>query len=604
MKVQVPPPQQIGIGAAARILALRRRDVVVLVALAVIYAILEGFGVGMLLPLLQYIEDPTSMTQSAGGVWGVLVAALGFLGLPANLLTLLLLAFIPILLRQLVYFVNASYSAAVQKRAAVHLRSQGFSAIAHGDLSFVVAEGEGNLVSLLSAQVHRGVAAVFQFLQLVAAGLLICMYVLVLLWASWLLGIVAVAAMLLISTVVRGSIKRSREYGARLSQSSNDLYSVIGERVSAVRIIKMRGQEDIETARVTKVVERFEDAQVRLSISKAAVEVTVDPLLMLALFIIIYVGVEWLGITLASLGVFLFVLLRLNQKAKELNVARQMLSAYVDSLEFVRATIERAQTSRQLRGGTRTFDGIQDSIKFDRVGFSYSDGGSSRRVLDDVSLTIRKGSMTAFVGRSGAGKSTLVDLIPRLRDAASGRVLMDGVDVREFKLRSLRRSIGFMTQDPLLFSDSVRGNLTYGLEREASDKEIESALRRSYCEEFVAELPKGLDTELGDRAARLSGGQRQRLSLARALLQDPDILILDEPTSALDSESEEYIQRALEMLRGQKTIVIIAHRLSTVQACDQIVVMDAGRVVQQGLHDNLLAEDGPYRRLFERQLRA
>jgi subfamily B ATP-binding cassette protein MsbA len=235
------------------------------------------------------------------------------------------------------------------------------------------------------------------------------------------------------------------------------------------------------------------------------------------------------------------------------------------------------------------------------VSFAYSDE-TEELVLKGVDLEIPCRSQTAIVGKSGAGKSTLVDLIPRLRDPNEGRILFDGRPVQEFDLRTLRRSIGFMTQDALLFNDTVFNNLVYGLERDPTDDEIEGALKASFCTKFVKNMPNGLETNIGDRGVRLSGGERQRLALARVFLQDPEILILDEPTSALDSESEKYIQRALDSVRHRKTLIVIAHRLSTVQRSDQIVVLDHGVIEERGTHADLLAAEGAYRKLFDFQI--
>jgi subfamily B ATP-binding cassette protein MsbA len=264
--------------------------------------------------------------------------------------------------------------------------------------------------------------------------------------------------------------------------------------------------------------------------------------------------------------------------------------------------VDRAKESRLIRSGERPFEGLKQGIEFRNVSFSYQDEEGSELVLKDINLEIPRGHQIALVGRSGAGKSTLVDLLPRLREATSGDVLYDGVPISEFDLRGLRRSIGFMTQDALLFNDTIYNNLIYGLERTPTDDEIQVALAQAFCADFVAELPDGMSTNVGDRGVRLSGGQRQRLSLARVFLQDPDILILDEPTSALDSESEEYIQRALATVHGKKTLIVIAHRLSTVQRSDEILVLDKGVILERGTHADLLKEGGAYRRLFELQI--
>jgi ABC-type multidrug transport system fused ATPase/permease subunit len=582
------------------LLSVPRKRIVMLVGLAVTLAFLEGIGVGLLNPVLQYVQYGN--TDNVNGIFGTLLLDLiAALGLPEDLLTLLVFAFIPVLLRQVVYLAYAWATARVQQGAATRMRADGFGALVNGDLAFIGQEGLGNLVSALTAQVQRGSMAITTFLQQISVGLIIVMYVLVLMVLDWRLAIMAVGAIAIISYLVRGAVTRSRALGAEMVQRNNETYSVVGERVAAVRLIKMLGQEPAETHKVREVVRRLADAQVRIAIFSGIVEVTIDPLLMFTVFAIVYVGSTYLHADLATLGLFLFILLRLNQKAKDFNGGRQSLSALIDSLLHVRDVIDRAKTSRQIRGGKVKFTGVQESIRFEDVSFAYADE-TEELVLKGVNLEIPARSQTAIVGRSGAGKSTLVDLIPRLRDVNAGRILFDGQAIQDFDLRLLRRSVGFMTQDAILFDDTIYNNLVYGLDREPSMEEVEQALASGYCSQFVYDLPNGLETRVGDRGTRLSGGQRQRLSLARVFLQDPDILILDEPTSALDSESEEFIQKALESMRHRKTLIVIAHRLSTVQRSDQIVVLDRGVIVERGAHAELLEAEGAYHRLFDLQI--
>jgi len=347
-------------------------------------------------------------------------------------------------------------------------------------------------------------------------------------------------------------------------------------------------------------------ANVQIALSQARIEVSVDPGLMLGAFIVLFVGIQHLNMSLAGLGVFLFVLLRLNAKAKEFSTGRQTMSSFLESLLFVERTTREAREARHIVSGPRIFTYLAREIRFEDVAFAYKpdDERSTEpeAVLAEVSATLPARKTTAIVGRSGAGKSTLVELIPRLKDATGGRVLLDGIDVREFDLRTLRRRIGYMTQEATLFNDTVYGNLVYGLERTPTDAEVRAALDGSFASRFVDAMADGLQTHIGDRGVRLSGGERQRLGLARVLLQDPDILILDEPTSALDSESEIFIQEALDRVRDTKTIIVIAHRLSTVMKADQILLIDGGHIAERGSHAELLAMDGAYRRLFESQL--
>jgi subfamily B ATP-binding cassette protein MsbA len=237
-------------------------------------------------------------------------------------------------------------------------------------------------------------------------------------------------------------------------------------------------------------------------------------------------------------------------------------------------------------------------IAFERVGFAYREGEPA---LYDVSFAVPKGSLLALVGPSGSGKSTIVDLLVRFYDVSDGRILVDGLDVRRLRLRDLRGLMGIVSQDTVLFHDSVRANIAYG-RPDATDAEVEAAARAAHAHEFVSRLPRGYDTVVGERGVQLSGGQRQRIAIARALLTDPPILVLDEATSSLDSESERVIQDAIEKLLVGRTVFVIAHRLSTVQRADQILVVDGGRIVERGTHASLLALGGTYRRLHDLQL--
>jgi subfamily B ATP-binding cassette protein MsbA len=238
------------------------------------------------------------------------------------------------------------------------------------------------------------------------------------------------------------------------------------------------------------------------------------------------------------------------------------------------------------------------------VGFSYEGTASGAEpVLADVSFEARKGEVVALVGPSGAGKSTLVDLIPRFYEPTAGRILLDGVDTREIRLDALRALTGIVSQDTVLFNDTVRMNIAYGAPGRYSDEQIAAAARAANAHRFIAELPEGYDTVLGERGTRLSGGQRQRLAIARALLVDPPILILDEATSALDTESERLVQEAIDRLLAGRTVFVIAHRLSTVEHADQILVLDRGRIVERGTHAELIAQHGAYWRLHSLQFR-
>jgi subfamily B ATP-binding cassette protein MsbA len=280
--------------------------------------------------------------------------------------------------------------------------------------------------------------------------------------------------------------------------------------------------------------------------------------------------------------------------------ARRLVSA-TNSLHQASAPLDRIDdllSQAKEQGGAVSLEGFSREIVFDNISFRYE--GKDDDALDSVSLTVRKGEIIALVGRSGAGKTTFVDLIPRFYLPGEGRILVDGVDIATVTLKSLRSLIGIVSQDVILFNDTVRANIVYG-NPSASDEDVYKAAKAAYAHDFITEFPNGYDTVVGERGVRLSGGQKQRLSIARAILKNPPILILDEATSSLDTASEIMVQRALENLMSDRTAIVIAHRLSTVRRANRIIVMERGRIVEAGSHDELLAAGGIYRKLYNLQ---
>jgi subfamily B ATP-binding cassette protein MsbA len=250
--------------------------------------------------------------------------------------------------------------------------------------------------------------------------------------------------------------------------------------------------------------------------------------------------------------------------------------------------------------GERSIESLENTIQFDNVSFRYPSG--QRRALKNISLTIHKGELVAIVGKSGSGKTTLINMLPRFYCPDTGRILIDNVDISTATFRSLRSLFGIVSQDVILFNDSVYANISYG-NIHANKNEVIAAAKAAYADEFILELPHGYETEVGEKGLRLSGGQRQRVSIARAILKNPPVLILDEATSSLDTESEMKIQHALEHLISNRTTVVIAHRLSTVLKADRIIVMDGGKIIETGTHNGLLAEKGHYQKLYDLQFR-
>jgi subfamily B ATP-binding cassette protein MsbA len=320
---------------------------------------------------------------------------------------------------------------------------------------------------------------------------------------------------------------------------------------------------------------------------------------------VVAVTVLWLGArevlfagTLdgGTLITFMVLVMRLLPPLKQISQAPTTAQLSLAAAERLFEVLDEP-TEAQRDSGTLLANGLDESIQFHDVSFAYE----HNPVLEDVSFVARRGDVVALVGASGAGKSTLVDLIPRFIEPTTGRITLDGVDTRDIRLPSLRALTGIVSQDTVLFNDTVHANIAYGAGDSYAHEQIQAAARAANAHEFVMELPEGYDTLLGERGTRLSGGQRQRLAIARALLTDPPILILDEATSALDSESERLVQEAIERLLRGRTVFVIAHRLSTVVRATQILVLDRGRIVERGTHDELLRARGTYARLYALQ---
>jgi subfamily B ATP-binding cassette protein MsbA len=391
--------------------------------------------------------------------------------------------------------------------------------------------------------------------------------------------------------------KRLKRVSMRTQERISEMTELLSESFSGNKIIKSFCREEDESRRFS---EKNQDFYRELMRSQRIIEATSLMMEFVGGFGIAFI--LWYGGRLVIQGAmtagdffsFLAAIFLIYTPARRLVAANNALQQATAPLE----RIDRLLAEETEGGGGAELDGFRNEIVFDRVSFRYE--GTDEDALDSVSLTVRKGEIIALVGRSGAGKTTLVDLIPRFYSPAAGKISIDNVDLSSVTLKSLRSLVGIVSQDVILFNDTVRANIAYG-KPESSEEELVGAANAAYAHEFILQLPDGYDTVVGERGVRLSGGQKQRLSIARAILKNPPILILDEATSSLDTASEIMVQRALENLMNDRTAFVIAHRLSTVRRANRIIVMDKGKIVESGSHEELLASNGIYKRLYSLQ---
>lgn len=419
-------------------------------------------------------------------------------------------------------------------------------------------------------------------------------------YLNWQLTLVSLVIMPLVLVAMRYFSRRMRRLSRALLASYGDMAQSLQEAAEGHRVIKIQGTQDHEIERFHKDTEKFRGLNMRIAAAGEVLMPLVQLIAALALAVVVGLAVHQSYRDATSVGAFvsfITAMLMLLAPAKRLAGISMPLQRGLASAESVFALLDEAGEPDT---GTRRLANGRGAIEVRNVSFAYP--GTERPALDDISFVVEPGQMVAVVGASGSGKTTLLNLLVRFYDVAAGRIRIDGVDIRELTLDSLRAQFALVSQDIFLFNDSVAANIAYGAGK-ADASAIRRAADAAYASGFIDTLPDGFATLIGDKGIRLSGGQRQRLAIARAVLKRAPILLLDEATSALDSESERYVQLAIESLAGVSTTLVIAHRLSTVRRADRILVMAHGRIVEEGTHEELLALGGEYRKLYEIQLR-
>ena len=516
-----------------------------------------------------------------------------------NRLVLIILA--TVVAKNVFVWISGQFGARLQEYVTRDLRNDFYAHLERLPMGFFMRTPVGQLITRVLTDTQMTKQLITQIVtQTIQNVALVAVYLTTMVLISTRLTLVALVAAPLVIGLLQPLLRKLRSRYRRLGNQYGDMTSVVQETVSGVRLVKSASAEAYEEDRFREASNRYSTGMVRVSrLALLAQPITEVAGTIAAMLVLWYGGRMVLvdrSLTGAELVTFLVFVMRLLQPLKQISqiptTAQSSLAAADRLFEVIDLPTE-AQRDR----GTRTDPHFRDSIVFDDVTFAYED----EPVLSNVSFTAHRGEVIALVGPSGAGKSTLVDLIPRFYEPTAGRILLDGVDTREYRLEKLRALTGIVSQDTVLFNDTVKRNIAYGAGDRFSQSQIEAAARAANAHQFITELPEGYDTILGERGTRLSGGQRQRLAIARALLTDPPILILDEATSALDTESERLVQQAIDRLLEGRTVFVIAHRLSTVVSASQILVLDRGRIVERGTHGTLVNQGGMYSRLHALQ---
>lgn len=564
-----------------------------------------SLGTVLLADLLQFMLDSLNGTRDAGR--GILSAMIRYsfphadTGQVAFARTAVPIAIVVLaLLRSLGFFMGTYFMNHVSRNLVHDLRCQLFSRMLAAPSTYFDRHSQGVLISRITFNVEQVTGAATKASKvLVRESLTVFALLAYMLYLNWRLCLVFMAVAPVIALVVGNVGRRFRRYSRRIQTSMGQVTQVSSETVGGYREIRLFGGQQQQHSRFQAASEYNRNQSLKMALADAISTPVIQTLLALAMAALVWFALDpdvLAGFSAGALVAFLTAAGQVGKPVRQLSEVQGMLQSGLAAADDIFHQLDQPPEPDH---GTFITPRARGEIACSHLSFSYP--GSEQRALEDFSLEIEPGQTVALVGRSGSGKSTLVQLLARFYAPQSGRILLDGVPIEQYTLASLREQLAIVSQHAPLFRDTVYNNIAFGAQSARSQTQVMQAAEAAHAIEFITRLSHGFDTILGDDGGGLSGGQRQRIALARAILKDAPVLILDEATAALDYESEYYIQRTLERISADRTTLVIAHRLSTVERADRIVVLDAGRIIATGRHAELLARGGLYAQLYHQE---
>lgn len=530
--------------------------------------------------LIKYIIDAIqNQDQSAKNLFPFLIVGIFFL-------------------RGVGTFMGNYFTSVVARNIVYELRREIFDKLLVLPASYYHLNSPGRIAAKIVYNVEQVTAAATDALKvLVREGLVVVGLLGYLLWSNWRLSLAILAIGPVAAVLVRLASKRFRKLSKRIQTAMGDVNHVANEMITGFQVVKTYGGEDYERGRFDKASRENLRQALKMVVTSAISTPLVQMLMASAMGVVIWVALQPGLMGDFTAGQFVAYITAAGLMSKPVRALTEVNEKIQKGIAASASVFELLDLAAEKDEGRVDIARLMGEIEFRDVSFAYEGG---KPVLQGINLRVAAGRTVALVGRSGAGKSTLVNLLPRFHDVTGGVLLLDGRPITDYTLASLRRQIATVSQKVILFDDTIANNIAYGAFRDRSRAEVEAAAKAAHAHEFIEKLPQGYDTRVGQDGVQLSGGQRQRIAIARALLKNAPILILDEATSALDNESEYHIQAALEAVMKGRTTLVIAHRLSTIENADHIVVMDQGRLVEEGTHADLLARDGLYAQMHRR----
>ena len=573
--------------------------------LSIVGYLVYSFGNVLLADLMQFLLDSLneSVAVPAGIVSGIAHTVLDDSGMSQREFARLAVPLAILLLtvsRATGFFAGTYFMNHVSRHLVHALRCELFDKMLAAPSAYYDSHSQGVLISRITFNVEQVTGAVTKALKIVVReSLTVAALLGYMLYLNWRLSLVFLVVAPFIALVVRVVGVHFRRYSRRIQASMGDVTQVSNESIGGYREIRLFGGQHQQRERFRAASAYNRTQSLKLALADALSTPVIQSMLALALAALVWFALSpdiLSGFSAGSLVAFLTAAGQLGKPIRQLSGVQSVIQRGLAAAEDIFAQLD---LEEEIDRGTHQVTRVRGDINLRHLSWRYP--GDSEPVLCDVSLDVPAGSTLALVGRSGSGKTTLVNLLARFYPSEPGQILLDGVDIADYRLDNLRDQIALVSQDVTLFNDTVRANIAFGARRDASLAQVQEVIRLAHADGFISALPQGLDTVLGDEGGGLSGGERQRIAIARSILKNAPVLILDEATSALDNESEHHIQQALDNIMRDRTTIVIAHRLSTVEKADAIAVLDDGKVVEMGTHARLLTEDGLYARLYRQE---
>jgi len=571
-----------------------RGRLIIITILSILCGFVQFVSLGTLIPIVSIISTGQ---EPVGDLWNIVKNFFGIFSIELNLLNLLVILTIVFLSGQLLVFIKQTLQINLRFQFVRDIKNHVYNQLLHADLSYHNSAKAGNFLDTILIETERAGSGLFTITQIFSDIIMVIAYLLMLVYISANLMIICFLTVGIMLFFINKMLEKSKIFGEKIVVMNTEINEYTSERINLLKLIKANSSEDLELSLFSKITDRFRVVNAKFVLNGYRIDLAFQSIMFTVAILIVFLSISVFHLSVGLITVFLFTLLQLMNPLRSINVQRHDLTGMVASLSHVDKILIEAKEKTTLFDGEQKFTGFQKAIGLKNVSYSYL---PDKPVLQNINLTVNKNEFVAFVGPSGGGKSTLVDLLMRLNHPTRGTIEIDGINLKDFNAKSYHTKVGLVSQDIFIFHEDVLFNICYGVE-EVSLERAQSAAKIAYAHDFIEQLPRGYQTQLGDRGVKLSGGQKQRIALARAIYKNPDILILDEATSALDTESEKIIQSSINAIKHKYTIIVVAHRLSTIEDADKIFVIENGSILESGSHNSLLESVGTYAKYYTMQ---